>query len=126
MRLGPGRGRVGWKAFATPRIAHKQGAGGPHRCGPLQRLLSEGQPQSEAELALVDTLARLRVGSGHHQEFAVGEASLWLAEMGRVGEVERLGAELDLDPLRDRELTEDAEVPVGNARPVQDVKPIEP
>ena len=41
----------------------------------------EGQPQSEAELALVDTLARLRVGSGHHQELAVGEASLRLPEM---------------------------------------------
>ena len=42
--------------------------------------------------------------------------------MRRVGEVERLHAELKLDPLGDREFAEEAEVPVDDPWPAQGVE----
>jgi hypothetical protein len=79
---------------------------------------SEGQPQSEAELPFRE----VSIGAGDHHEVGSGHVGIArVAEVRRVGEVERLRTELNPEPLSDRENTEQREIEVLQSRAAQDV-----
>src|SRR5262249_43440992 len=95
---------------------------------------SEADSQPKPELALVDAFAREVGGAGDfgiaaeianrlvRKERRVRHVRARVAEVRRVAEVEGFGSELKLPSLRQRELPEQTEVPVGDARAAQRVQ----
>src|SRR2546425_8699279 len=88
---------------------------------------SEANPQTEAELPLVDSLPRqIRHAVYHHEIRAIGNGGVPVlrgCEVWGVAEIKRLHAELKFHSLRKLKLTEQAEVPVDDARAAKEVKP---
>src|SRR5262245_13651026 len=88
----------------------------PHDC--RHRVL-ETEPQPETELTVWSV--GVFVGRADLPECVVRKAPLRVVEDRRVGEVERLGAELEVEALRDLEPAEEAEVPGLDPRAAQDI-----
>src|SRR5712692_9955487 len=78
--------------------------------------LSELQPHPEANLAFSR-------GALDLHEVRRSHAIIWPAEVRGVREIVELRPELQLEALPNRELAEDAEVRVPNARPAEDIAP---
>src|SRR5262245_45921651 len=74
-------------------------AGGANQVPPALRFRStvdlKGQSRSKSELPLRE----VRVGTGDHHEVGSSHTVIRVVEVWRVSEVERLRAELDLEPL---------------------------
>jgi probable HAF family extracellular repeat protein len=92
--------------------------------GPVPEI--ELKLEAEAELALVDAVAAevgcagharkvVPIGDGAVIQDHVGDVAVGVVEMRRVGEVERLHAELELGALRKSELAVATEIPIDQA-----------
>jgi len=96
------------------------------------RILSEAQAQPEAEIALVRTRA------GHRHEVAqvancaviiqphIGYVRRRIVEVRRIGEVERLRTELQIELLGDRERAKYRDIGVHHTRTIKDVATARP
>src|SRR5262249_36950818 len=92
----------------------------------------EAESQPEPEHAFVHALAA-RVASAGHLEYAAAETAVrvqpqvrdgaaGVAEMRCIRQVKRLGAELEVEPLRHLELTEQAKIQVDQSGTSQNVE----
>src|SRR5881396_3092256 len=87
----------------------------------IDRIL-EDDPQTEAELAFVDPLPRQAGSAGDgHEVFVAADRAVWQAQVRCVGEIERFHPELHFHAFGERELAEQAEVPISETRPTQHV-----
>ena len=78
-------------------------------------LILETQAEAEAEQTFVDAFASGILDAGDEARLAGAYVGARVAEVGRVGRVERLGAELEVKAFGDLEGAIDAEVEVDEA-----------
>ncbi len=74
----------------------------------------------------VERLNRAIGVQGHAGDVVIPRRVSWPIERGRIRGIERFGAEPQPPALRNRELTEDAQVEVADPRPVQTIEASSP